>query len=102
MIELAIRLRRKSVPLETFLAAKTTAVAALVSQLGIGPEREFEPFRNEPEERDSVYVGMTRYSGHWSLLLSMFSPRLLRSLPKFIGMQAGSDYRCVSNACTAC
>ncbi|OQY47060.1 MAG: hypothetical protein B6242_06115 [Anaerolineaceae bacterium 4572_78] len=62
MIELAIRMRNKNIDESTFLMAKTKAVQALVS---IGPEREFEPFLNSPNQPDKVYIGLTKYSGYW-------------------------------------
>ena len=87
MIELAVRMRNENIDEPTFLAAKTKAVQALVSSWGIGPEREFEPFLNKPEQADKVYIGMTKYSGYWAMFFSMFNIRLLLNLPKFIRMQ---------------
>lgn len=86
IIELAIRSRKQAVDLQTFLTMKDEAVHSLVSINGVGPEREFDPLKNVPEQSEKLYIGMTRYESLWRVIGASFNVRFIKNLIKFLKM----------------
>lgn len=86
IIELAIRTRNPAIDEESFLQMKDTAVHSLVSINGVGPEREFDPLRNIPEQSGKVYIGMTRYNSMGRVIGASFNFRFIGNLIKFLKM----------------
>lgn len=86
IIEIAIRAPKAGIKEVDFIAAKNAAVKSLVSIKGIGPEREFEPFKTMPEKSAKVFVGMTRYQSKMKTYQAMVSFNVLRNLMPFMGM----------------
>lgn len=86
IIEIAIRAPKAGVKEVDFVAAKNAAVKSLVSIKGIGPEREFEPFKTMPEKSAKVFVGMTLYQSKMKTYQAMVSFNVMRNLMPFMGM----------------
>ncbi len=86
LIELAVRSRKKSIGIAEFLKMKETAVKSLVRLPGIGPEHEFEPINNIPDQSEKVYIGGSRYKSFWSFVGASFNYRFISNLIKFLKM----------------
>ncbi len=86
IIELAIRTRKPTIDKKTFLDMKDTAVRSLVSIKGVGPEREFDPLQNIPEQSSKAYIGMTRYASMGRVAGASFNLRFVKNLIKFLKM----------------
>ncbi len=86
LIELAVRSRKTNVDIKEFLQMKDIAVKSLVRIKGVGPEHEFDPIKNYPEQKEKIYIGTTRYKSIWSFVRTSFNLRFMRNLIKFLKM----------------